>query len=98
MWHKRILTYLILLFTHPLFFASNACLANKDSTINAIVVNTWNFNSAGEAAWDILKHPDASAIDAVQGRCYDRFDNNDFKKIKTKLIVSRYNTISFVII
>ena len=70
MWHKRILTYLILLLTHPLFFASNACLANKDSTINAIVVNTWNFESAGEAAWDILKHPDASAIDAVQGRCY----------------------------
>ena len=85
MWHKRILTYLILLLTHPLFFASNACLANKDSTINAIVVNTWNFKSAGEAAWDILKHPDASAIDAVQGRCYDRFDNNDLDEMLKQL-------------
>ena len=47
---------------------SFACLANKKSAVKPIVINTWNFKSAGEAAWAVLQRPGSSALDAVQGK------------------------------
>ena len=55
-----------------------ACLAKKSSNpSHPIVINTWNFQSAGEEAWRVLQEPGASALDAVQGI---RLTTNIFRK------------------
>ena len=58
----------LLFLSNFLQLTSYACLAKKPSNpIHPIVINTWNFKSAGEEAWRVLQEPDASALDAVQG-------------------------------
>ena len=65
----NVLMATLLLLTNSIFFTSYACLASKESPITPIVINTWNFKSAGEAAWKVLQQSDSSALDAVQGMC-----------------------------
>ena len=69
----NILMSIFLVLTNSVIFDSHACLANKELPSNPIVINTWNFKSAGEAAWKVLQHPDSSALDAVQGMTQTNF-------------------------
>ena len=69
----NILTSIFLVLTNSVIFDSYACLANNGLPLNPIVINTWNFKSAGEAAWNVLQHPDSSALDAIQGMTQTNF-------------------------
>ena len=47
----------------------SACLANKALPVKPIVIGTWGFKAAGDAALKVLQQS-GSALDATQGILY----------------------------
>ena len=67
--HFNLLILRLLFLTNFLQFTSYACFAKRQTNpTHQIVINTWNFKSAGEEAWRVLQMANSSALDAVQGR------------------------------
>ena len=48
---------------------SSACFANQAEPVKPIVIGTWGFKTAGEAALEVLQQS-GSALDAIQGIFY----------------------------
>ena len=66
--HFNIFIIGISFLTNFLQFNSYAFFATKQTNpIQPIVINTWNFKSAGEEAWRVLQKEGSSALDSVQG-------------------------------
>ena len=66
--HFNLFILRLLFLTNFLQFNSYACFATKQTnSIQPIVINTWNFKSAGEEAWRVLQKEGSSALDSVQG-------------------------------
>ena len=49
--------------------SSSACFANPNGPVKPIVIGTWGFKTAGDAALEVLQQS-GSALDAIQGILY----------------------------